>query len=152
MSIESTVFLLSLSESTLVQNCLCLTSLPPTPLMCTAHSQVCAHVKDSASVCDETRKHCTQEVKKKKAGVRCDMAARLPPGAYLIESSLTRSAADQVPSRSVDRRQTLDTYLAGALSRACEKTAGMAGAGILCRLALCAWVAYLILVYSLPTL
>ena len=45
-----------------------------------------------------------------------------------------------------------DTYLAGALSRACVKTGGMGGTCILCRPALCACVAYLMLVYSLPAL
>ena len=45
-----------------------------------------------------------------------------------------------------------DTYLAGALSRVCVKTGGMGGTCILCRPALCACVAYLMLVYSLPAL
>ena len=59
------------SESTLVQNCLCLT-----PFVCTARTHICAHVKYPISTCRkgvglaagcmETRKHCTQEKNRKK--------------------------------------------------------------------------------------
>ena len=48
--------------------------VPDPPLVCMAHTQICAHVKDPISICHnrlgltagsvETRKHCTHEKKK----------------------------------------------------------------------------------------
>ena len=63
------------SESTLVQTCLCLN-----PFLCTARTQICAHVKDPISIFRkrlgltasgmETRKHCTQV-----GGMKTEMTA-----------------------------------------------------------------------------
>ena len=49
--------------------------VPDSPFMCTVHTQMCAHAKDSISICHkrvgltaggmETQKHCTQGKKKK---------------------------------------------------------------------------------------
>ena len=55
----------SLSESTLVQTCLCLT-LPPF-FVCTAQTQICHKIVGLTAIGMEPRKHCTQW-RKKKAG------------------------------------------------------------------------------------
>ena len=70
-------------QSQLVCRLVCAWS--PRPFVCTARTQICVHVKDPISICHkrvgstaggmETRKHCTQEEKKKLGSART-MSAR----------------------------------------------------------------------------